>query len=229
MNPTRSRFCSSADKTNFAVRTQRFMARAGVVAVGVLLSAAALAQGYAGNGMAVPGGKGDQPKFRLAAGEAVPSVAVADKRAGEWKAYGSYQFTETWGAEFNYSNWGRAAGLAGAKPAVPASTPSGLAARGSQVDVSATGTLPLTRSLSLFGKLGYGRNEINASPYCLSAACGPLGGARSEGARAGVGLRYSFSDSWGLRVDYENVNTLATPNAVPAKGDSWSARIKYTF
>ena len=120
MKPTRSRFCSSADKTQFAVRTQRFMARAGVVAAGVLLSAAALAQGYAGNGMAALGSKGAQPKFTLAAGETAPAAALADKRAGEWKAYGSYQFTETWGAEFNYSNWGRTSGLFGAKPAAPA-------------------------------------------------------------------------------------------------------------
>ena len=228
MQAAHSNICRSADTGEFAMRTRRFMARAWVAAGCVLLSTIALAQGFAGNGMAAPGSQGAQQKFTLAAGETAPAVAAPDKRANEWKAYGSYQFTETWGAEFNYSNWGRASGLTGTKPAA-APAPGGFAARGAQVDVAATGTLPLTRGLSLFGKLGYGRNEINASPYCLSAACGPLGGARSEGARAAVGLRYSFSDSWGLRVDYENVNSLAGPNSVPAKGDSWSARIKYTF
>ncbi len=232
MNADQNNYCSSAETGKFTVRTCFFMARAWVAAGGVLFSAVAFAQGYAGSGIAAPGVKGAQPKFTLVAGEAA-SVTAADKRAGEWKAYGSYQFSETWGAEFNYSNWGRAGGLTAGKPlaaGAPGTSPTaGLAARGSQVDLAATGTLPLTRSLSLFGKLGYGRNEINASPYCLSAACGPVGGARSEGARAGVGLRYSFSDSWGLRVDYENVNTLANPNTAPAKGDSWSARIRYTF
>jgi opacity protein-like surface antigen len=151
--------------------------------------------------------------------------------------YGRYQFSETWGAEFNYADWGRPAGATGKSTAQSLATQSAaspslspdVASRGSQLDLSATGTVPLMRGLSLTGKLGYGRHELGASPYCLSAACGPLAGGRSEGTRAGVGLRYSFSDNWGVRLDYENVNTLSSPNALPAKGDNWSARIKYTF
>ena len=221
-------------------RTARVMASllacAGVAAACALASAQVHAQGYAGNGMALPANKSAQSKLTLIAGE-TPAVAASDKRGTEWKAYGSYQFSETWGAEFNYSNWGRpagvAGGLAGARSTAPsaaaAGVPAGLTPRGSQLDVAATGTVPLMRGLSLFGKVGYGRNEFSTSPYCLSAACGPLGAARREGARAGVGLRYSFSDSWGLRLDYENTNSLADPATLPAKGDSWSARIRYTF
>ena len=211
----------------------RAAAATAVVVCFVLGAAPAGAQGFAGNGLTAPGAKKAPPaKLTLGTGEST-NAAPADKRANEWKAYGRYQFSETWGAEFNYSDWGRPAGAPAAKSAAQSaaasSTPPGIAARGSQVDVSATGTVPLMRGLALIGKLGYGRNEIGASPYCLSAACGPLGGGRTEGARAGVGLRYSFGDNWGLRLDYENVNSLASPNALPAKGDSWSARIKYTF
>ena len=227
MRPTPSAQPESSRATSF---TARWIACACLAAGCALLSAQVCAQGYAGNGMALPGKQAAQPKLTLVAGE-TPANASGDKRGNEWKAYGSYQFTETWGAEFNYLNWGRAGGLAGPKSALPAAAgaPAGMVPRGSQLDVSATGTMPLTRGLSLFGKFGYGRNEISASPYCLSAACGPLGAARREGARAGVGLRYSFSDSWGLRLDYENTNSLADPAVPPAKGDSWSARIRYTF
>ena len=187
------------------------------------------AQPYGGTGLSRPradaasNASQKAPPLTLSAGE-------GDKRLNEWKVYGRYQFTETWGAELNYSDWGRrappgAAAFSGNPPSAAADA----IPRGSQLNLAATGTLPITQGLSLYGKLGYGRNELPGSPYCLSAACGPLAGGRTEGARAGVGLRYSFSDNWGLRFDYENVNSLSTPNAVPAKGDNWSARIKYTF
>ena len=213
------------------IRLIRF-SRTAVVAISFAAAAALVASaswaqsasGFAGSGLNAPRASAAQdtakkaPPLTLSAGE-------GDKRLNEWKVYGRYQFSETWGAELNYSDWGKrntqgAAALSGAPNTV---------ARGSQINLAATGTVPITPSLSLYGKLGYGRNEVTGASYCLSAACGPLAGARSEGARAGVGLRYSFSDSWGLRFDYENVNSLNLPNTVPAKGDSWSARIKYTF
>ena len=187
-------------------------------------AAAQSAAGFGGTGLNAPRASNAQdgakkaPPLTLSAGE-------GDKRLNEWKVYGRYQFTETWGAELNYSDWGKRT-----TPGAVAATPvPENAARGSKLNLAATGTVPLTQNLSLYGKLGYGRNEITGAAYCLSAACGPLGGARSDGTHAGVGLRYSFSDNWGLRLDYENVNSLNPPNALPAKGDSWSARIKYTF
>ena len=202
-----------------------------------------VAPNYAGSGL-----RNKQPASPLTLGAGDPALDAAgtgSKRAGEWKAYGRYQFSETWGVEFNYADWGRSgisapfvkpgAGTPGALGALgalgapgPFDAAQGLA-KGSQLNLSATGTLPLARGLSLTGKLGYGRNVITGSPYCLSAACGPLSGGSRDGARAGLGLRYSFSDNWGLRLDYENVNNLADPNALPGKGNSWSAKIRYTF
>ena len=193
-----------------------------------------LAQNYAGAGL-----RNKQPAAPLTLGasdSAADAASTGSKRANEWKAYGRYQFSETWGVEFNYADWGRSgisaplvkpgAATSGAPGAFDAAQ--GLT-KGSQLNLSATGSLPLARGLSLTGKLGYGRNVITGSPYCLSAACGPLTGGARDGARAGLGLRYSFSDNWGLRLDYENVNTLADPTALPGKGDSWSAKIRYTF
>ena len=204
----------------------RFAVLSGViVALAASQTLAQSAAGFGGTGLSTPRPSGAQdaakkvPPLTLSAGE-------GDKRLNEWKVYGRYQFSETWGAELNYSDWGKrnAQGAASAPSTAPEAAP-----RGSQLNLAATGTLPITPGLSLYGKLGYGRNEITGSPYCLSAACGPLAGGRSQGGRAGIGLRYSFSDNWGLRLDYENVNSLSAPNALPAKGDSWSARIKYTF
>ena len=196
-----------------------------------------LTQNYAGSSL-----RNKQPAPPLTLGAGDPALEAADtgsKRANEWKAYGRYQFSETWGVEFNYADWGRTgisapfvkpgAGSVGALGAPGAFDAAPGLAKGSQLNLSATGTLPLARGLSLTGKLGYGRNVITGSPYCLSAACGPLTGGSRDGARAGLGLRYSFSDNWGLRLDYENVNNLTDPNALPGKGDSWSAKIRYTF
>ena len=204
----------------------RFAVLSGViVALAAMQAHAQSAAGFGGTGLSTPRASGAQD----AAKKAPPltlSASEGDKRLNEWKVYGRYQFSETWGAELNYSDWGKrnAQGASSASSTAPEAAP-----RGSQLNLSATGTLPIAPGLSLYGKLGYGRNEITGSPYCLSAACGPLTGGRSQGGRAGIGLRYSFSDNWGLRLDYENVNSLSAPNALPAKGDSWSARIKYTF
>ena len=196
-----------------------------------------VAQNYAGSGL-----RNKQPASPLTLGAGDPALDAAgtgSKRAGEWKAYGRYQFSETWGVELNYFDWGRS-GISAPFVKPDAGTPGTLGApgafdaaqglaKGSQLNLSATGTLPLARGLSLTGKLGYGRNVITGLPYCLSAACGPLTGGSRDGARAGLGLRYSLSDNWGLRLDYENVNNLADPNALIGKGDSWSAKIRYTF
>lgn len=200
------------------------------VLCGALPAVPVWAQGYAGNGLAAPRNNQPASPFTFGSGSTGGAGDAAEKRTNEWKVYGRYQFSETWGAEFNYADWGRN-GISAplARPGLAAPGASELSPRGSQLNLSATGTLPLTRGLSLTGKLGYGRNDITGSPYCLSAACGPLTGGSRDGARAGVGLRYSFNDNWGLRLDYENVNNLAHPNALPGKGDSWSARIRYTF
>ena len=215
----------------------RLIARAATAALccTLLAAAPALAQNYAGGGL-----RNQPPASPLTLGAGDPALDAAitgSKRANEWQVYGRYQFSETWGVELNYADWGRTGisaplakpgtGAPGAFDAAPGLTP-GLN-KGSQLDLAATGTLPLARGLSLTGKLGYGRHDITGSPYCLSAACGPLTGGSRAGARTGLGLRYSFSDNWGLRLDYENVNNLSHPNALPAKGDSWSAKIRYTF
>ena len=195
-------------RTTSATRSARCLA-----ALCALVAVQVLAQN-AGSGLTDPRTKANtsQRGLTLAAGE-------GDKKLGEWKAYGGYQFSQTWGAEVRYSDWGRRNPAAVDNPAT----------QGSQWNIAATGNLPLSRGFSLTGRLGYERTEIASSPYCLSAACGTFIGSRQQGARAGIGLRYSFSESWCLRFDYDNVNPLSDASAPPGKGDSWSARIKYTF
>ncbi len=204
---------------------------AGITALllAALAGAQPASQGYGGGGLNAPRPKG-------AAG-AVPQTGLTlssnadDKRTSEWKVYGRYQFTETWGAEVIYADKGKrpspatgaTAGIASANPLSPAT---------SLWNLAATGSVPLARGFSLTGRVGLARSDSVASPYCLSAACGPLLSGRRQVPFAGVGLGYSFSETWGMRLDYENAQTLrldGVPSSTPSKGDSWSARIKYTF
>lgn len=185
-------------------------------------------QSYVGGGLNPPRPK---PGAAPGAGVDVPQTGLTlqsnadDKRTSEWKVYGRYQFTETWGAEVLYADKGRRnQAAAGASSATSPST--------SLWNLAATGAVPLARGFSLTGKVGLARSDIYASPYCLSAACGPVISGRRQVPFAGVGLGYSFSDAWGMRFDYENANSLRLdggPNSLPSKGDSWSARIRYTF
>lgn len=199
----------------------RFPLMAGGV-LAMLLSAFAWAQPYAGGGLTAPRSKaaGATPQTGLTL-----SSEQGDKRTNEWKVYGSYQFTEHWGAEVHYNDKGRKNGAnsVGANPLTPTT---------SLWNLAATGTMPLARGFSLTGKVGYARSDIAASPYCLSAACGPITGGKRELPYAGIGLGYTFSQAWGLRFEYENANTMrldGDPSSTPTKGDNWSARIKYTF
>lgn len=193
------------------------------------LVAAQSAAPYGGGGLNTPRAKG-------AAGEPPPqgltlSSNADDKRAAVWKVYGRYQFTETWAAEVLYADKGRrnpGNGMANGVQAPTGAYPSAT----TLWNLAATGSLPLARGFSLTGKVGYARADIASSPYCLSAVCGPIVGGRRQLPFAGLGLGYSFSDAWGMRFEYENASTLrldGSPNSIPAKGDNWSARIKYTF
>ena len=185
-------------------------------------------QSYVGDGLNAP-----RPKAGAAGSAAAegPQTGLTlqsnadDKRASEWKVYGRYQFTETWSAEVLYADKGRRnLSTTGSTNAISPTT--------SLWNLAATGSVPLARGFSLTGKVGYARSDIVASPYCLSAACGPVISGRRQVPFAGVGLGYSFSDAWGMRFDYENANSLRLdggPSSLPSKGDSWSARIKYTF
>jgi hypothetical protein len=185
-------------------------------------------QSYVGGGLQPPRPK---PGTVPGAGVDVPQTGLTlqsnaeDRRASEWKVYGRYQFTETWGAEVLYADKGRRnAQAAGAAGTISPTT--------SLWNLAASGSVPLARGFSLTGKVGLARSDIYASPYCLSAACGPVISGRRQVPFAGVGLGYSFSDAWGMRFDYENASTLrldGAPNNTPTKGDSWSARIRYTF
>lgn len=193
-----------------------------------LAGAQSASQAYVGGGLNAPRSKGGSTAG--AAGE-TPQTGLTlqsnadDKRASEWKVYGRYQFTETWSAEVLYADKGRRnPAAAGSANAISPTT--------SLWNLAATGSLPLARGFSLTGRVGYARSDIVASPYCLSAACGPIVSGRRQVPFAGVGLGYSFSDAWGMRFDYENASTLrldGAPSSTPTKGDSWSARIKYTF
>ena len=125
----------SGIRTPFVTRSARCLA-----ALCALVAVQVLAQN-AGAGLTDPRIKSTTPQGGLTLG-----AGEGDKKLGEWKAYGGYQFSQTWGAEVRYSDWGRRNPTAVDNPGI----------RGSQWNIAATGTLrgmQVTGSAEELGRL----------------------------------------------------------------------------
>lgn len=125
-----------------------------------------------------------------------------DSSENSWKVYGGYQFTPTWGAELGYTDLGKY--------------------RGAEVEswsLAGTATLPLADRWSLFGKLGFARNNAEF-----------MGAEQKSSTLAGVGIGYSLNQNLGLRVEYEDYGKLAnTGVGTNDKGSNLGVSLKYSF
>lgn len=131
-------------------------------------------------------------------------VGKSDTDSGEnsWKVYGGYQFTPTWGLELGYTDLGNY--------------------RGAEVEswsLAGTATLPLAERWSLFGKLGFARNNAEF-----------IGAEQKSSTLVGVGVGYALNRNLGLRVEYEDYGKLANSGGGSNnKGSNLGASLKYTF
>jgi OOP family OmpA-OmpF porin len=131
---------------------------------------------------------------------------------GAYKLFGGYQFTPSFGAEIGYADLGR--------PSIDSR--GNLKFRTSYA--AATGTLPLSESLSLSGKLG-----IAATRTTLRGA--NFGGSESQNRASimtGVGLGYALTEKTSVVVEYENFGRVAK-KGVNAHAEMLSAGLRMKF
>lgn len=109
--------------------------------------------------------------------------------------------------------------------ATTANLANGLRSPGFGVDTIAT--LPLWR-FSLYGRVGAFRGDalhgpLQAAPYALGDP------ARGTRWRAGLGMRYDFTSSLGIKAELERQSPLASPFTPEAESDQFSVGLSWRF
>lgn len=153
-----------------------------------------LAQGtgfYGGIGVGQSKVELNSADFGPAAGE---TVSIDDKDTA-WKFFGGYKFTQNFAAELGYAKLGEfSARFADAGGDLFTDN-----YEATSWNLAAVGTLPLSGSFSVLGKLGLTRNENE-----LSSSDGSSTKDTESRLFWGVGAQYDFSPRVGVRLEYED-------------------------
>lgn len=144
----------------------------------------------------------DERIYKSLQGAGFSSIAISDDDHDMgFKLLGGYQFNPYFSLEGGYFDLGEFGYTANVQPA--GSLTGNLQLKGVNLDV--VGMLPLTKKLSLLGRLGV--NYANAdTSYAGSGAVNTTLSGESEKAanyKAGIGLQYAISKAIGLRAEAE--------------------------
>ncbi len=101
--------------------------------------------------------------------------------------------------------------------------------RASGFGVDTVATVPVWRSFSFYGRLGaYRGDTANAfSTYSTSLLSGTA--ARGTRWRYGLGMRYDFTRSLGIRAEVEHYSPLGSPLANDIEADQVSVGVSWRF
>lgn len=155
------------------------------------LTAGASAQAQSSNysfykpGSSYIGLNAGQSDFSLGSGTgAFPS----DKRDTAYNIYGGSYFSDNFGFELGYTDFGNI-------------TRAGGTTKAEGFNLSLVGRIPLSPSFNLLGKLGttYGRTDVSSAP-----ASGIVSGSESGfGVSYGLGAEYAFNPNWSAVLQYD--------------------------
>lgn len=160
--------------------------------------------------------------------EGINANGSENNSATGYKVVGGYQFSQRWAVEAQYQDlgtWGyrnssgNGAGTAQAKI--------------TGLGISAVGRFPISRDMSVFGKLGAVQQTFDASASNLSGTSSSSGRFTKTTPLLGIGLEYALSPTVSLRAEYEyfGLPTLAERDTrkVQANTELLSAGLIYRF
>ncbi len=189
-----------------------------VVAAGALSVAICLPGVAMGQGLYVGGAIGGS-KFKQGCDD-VPAGLSCKKTDKGWKGFAGYQITRNWGIEAVGAEFGKVKAdgtLLGAGASVEA--------RVWGWGLAGTGTLPLSREVDLFGKLGVFHGIVESSGN-VGGVTAQISG-RSNTAMVGAGVRWNFWGNWGARLEWERVNKIGDSTTGTSDADFISVGIEY--
>jgi OOP family OmpA-OmpF porin len=155
-----------------------------------------------------------QPGFYAGAGIGSTKVGddnlsgVDDSDTG-FKIFGGYTFTENWGVEVSYFDFGEASVSAGNSSASVGVT--GLSA-------SAVGRLPVNDMFAVYGKLGFASYDVDLNFRNVPGfGTGHLSDSDSD-MIYGVGGALSFGGTFEARLEYEALNVDGDASMISVSG-----------
>ena len=137
----------------------------------------------------------------LAGGGLVANAIADDEHDAAYVVFGGYQFNRNFALEGGYFDLGK---FSTAATTLPPGTLSGdIRLEGWNLD--AVGTMPITDTFSVFGRLGWTYAQARDSYSGTGFGYVPNGSAskRDSNVKVGLGLQYAFTDSLGMRVEAE--------------------------
>ena len=192
---------------NFLGKVKRMVASIKIAAITLIL-AAAVSPAMADSFLAQPGpGQNLDNYFALDAGKTLATDLCSGMPSGVsgckdtavlYRAAIGSQITPMWGIEVSYGDLGNAStgklGSVSVDWQIHA------------LQVSGTGTFPLSDAFSLIGKLGIARPDLK-----LTGGGNSINETNTNLA-FGIGAQYDFTKSFAIRAQYENLGTVGNAN-----------------
>lgn len=143
----------------------------------------------------------------LAAGFAT-ATATADTNDTAYKLFAGYKVNRNFAVEGGYTDLGKASiSMVTTGPVASINAE----AKATVWEVNLVGILPINESFSVFGKLGYHWDDVNAKAAAISGGTGVAISEDYSGNdfKFGVGAEYNINKNVGLRLEFERYNSLA--------------------
>src|SRR5262245_29045744 len=133
-------------------------------------------------------------------------VANCDEKDTAWRIFGGYQFNRYFAAELGYHDLGEASAPAGAL-------------EGTVWELVGIGAYPIVDKLSVYGKLGLYRGELEA----------PGAKETNSDLTYGAGLQYDVMKNVGVRGEWQRYSKMGGGNLVETDVDVMSVGVLYRF
>jgi OOP family OmpA-OmpF porin len=149
------------------------------------------------------------------------------------KLFGGYQFNQYVAFEAGYVDLGKFT-ISANKPTNPFGFTADASDKASGFSIDAVGTWSITPQLGVLGRIGFFRWTLDASATLSTQFAGGANGSASEKATGtdadfGVGVKYDFNKSLGVRAEFQRFKSIGNDNTGKADIDLISASFVYRF
>jgi len=140
-----------------------------------------------------------QPKLEL------PSISFAGGEANSYKFLVGYQFGPHWKAELNYLDIDQSSYSVDPVTIFPD-------VRGKGFQVVGTASMPVTKRMGVFGKLGAFYSNLDSS--CAASILTCASGDRGADLTYGLGLRYDFTKTVSVLGEWERFQRFSSSDTI---------------
>lgn len=164
----------------------------------------------------------------VAIGGVTYTASGFDDNKTTFQVNGGYQFTEMWGIEVQYTDFGNRSGTIRGSNGFSSGTPD---IKAYQWGVSGTGTYMFTPQWFARGKLGVSSNHIDTTNISVPGGSVQIGGGSKTDVLAGIGVGYKWNANFSTRLEYEYFGKFEAANGSSSNGNAsqWGLRMQYKF